>query len=62
MGCRMSLGRKAVVLGGSVAGLLNSGRRAIGELLPGFDARQDPPGTDWTPGVLDEPTEMADTR
>ena len=25
----------------------------------GFDAQQDPPGTDWTPGSVDHPTEMA---
>ncbi len=28
----------------------------------GFDAQQDPPGTDWTPGSVDHPTEMAGTR
>ncbi|WP_322937998.1 FAD-dependent oxidoreductase [Nocardioides bizhenqiangii] len=28
----------------------------------GFDPQQDPPGTDWTPGVDSQPTEMAGVR
>lgn len=28
----------------------------------GFDAQQDPPGTDWTPGVADQRPEMAGAR
>lgn len=28
----------------------------------GFDAQQDPPATDWTPGVVQHPTEMATSR
>jgi len=49
------------VLGGLIRYRVNSmlGRRQVPF---GFDPQQDPPGTDWTPGAVDHPTEMAGTR
>ena len=53
--------RRPRVLAGLLRYQLNSvlGRRKVPF---GFDARQDPPGTDWTPGSADNPTEMAGAR
>ena len=53
--------RSPRVLAGLLRYQLNSvlGRRKVPF---GFDARQDPPDADWTPGVSDNPTEMARTR
>ena len=49
------------VLGGLLRFKVNSvlGRHQVPF---GFDAQQDPPGTDWTPGSVDLPTGMAGTR
>ncbi len=46
------------VLGGLLRYQVNSmlGRNKVPF---GFDARQDPPDTDWTPGVVEQPTELA---
>lgn len=49
------------VLGGLLRFKVNSvlGRHKVPF---GFDAQQDPPGTDWTPGSVDHTTELAGTR
>lgn len=50
--------RNPRVLGGLLRFKVNSvlGRNRVPF---GFDARQEPPGTDWTPGVVDQRTQLA---